>query len=108
MKAIHVFRSLIILLAVCPACMTPDPVGPRERSCTSRSQPGLEKAQPLEQRATPVDLSQTIAADTPVKLTRDGALLTALTHSSTIEVARFGPQIAQRSCRKPAPRLIRC
>ncbi len=52
-----------------------------------------EPASPLETQAQPVTI-ETSSPDVPVSLTRDGALLTALLHNRSLDVARLGPGIA--------------
>ena len=51
-----------------------------------------EPAPALDQRAVPVS-AQDAAQNSAIRLTRDGALLTALLNNRAIEVARFNPKI---------------
>jgi len=65
------------------AYTAPRPVSPAE---------GLIPAPPLVGRVPPLDLAASPEEES-VKLTRDGAILTALLHNRAIEVARLGPKI---------------
>jgi outer membrane protein TolC len=86
--------GVLVLALLLTACATPQPRWTPETVAPPASPPaGVEPAPFLEQRAQPLPSTTTPSEGNPIKLTRDGALLTALVNNRTIEVARFGPKI---------------
>jgi len=85
------------------ACLAGCLVLPACRTATSpkTAAPAIEMPPPappapessLESRTTPVTV-ETLSPGDKVPLTRDGALLTALLHNRSLDVARLGPDIA--------------
>ena len=93
---------LVGLLLLPVACVTGNPCwAPRTVEIPLPSHEGVEPAPPLESHAEFPDISNIPEGDAdqeigvPRKLTRDGALLAALANNRAIEVARFGPTIAE-------------
>lgn len=87
---------IIVCLAGClvlPACRTatsPETVAPAVETLPPPAPPAPNS--PLESRTSPVTV-ETLSPGDKVPLTRDGALLTALLHNRSLDVARLGPDI---------------
>jgi outer membrane protein TolC len=87
--------TILVVSCATPPRWTPQTVAPPETPPASIEQPA-----PLEKRVEPVSPSAAPEAGQPVKLTRDGALLTAIMNNRTIEVARLGPPIGETFVRE--------
>lgn len=85
-----VFALVPFLVCACAAGprWTPKTVAPPAPATV-----GVETAQPLEHRTQPMTTPSAPEAGQTVKLTRDGALLTALVNNRAIDAARIGPEI---------------
>lgn len=88
-------RLLCLMLPalIAAGCATgPEPRWTPETAAPPASPPpGVEQAAPLDTRAAPLPPN----LPNPAPLTRDGAILTALTNNRGIEVAAFGPRIGE-------------
>ncbi|MBI2421967.1 MAG: TolC family protein [Candidatus Hydrogenedentes bacterium] len=86
-----VIACFVLALTGCvhsPTTWTPESVSPPPPAATA-----IEVPAPLESSAAPVALPQPGAEAMSVPLTRDGAILTGLSHNRAIEVASYGPAI---------------
>ena len=83
----------VVLLLLFPACATKPRWTPESVAPPTAPPSGLELAAPLAQHAQPLEFPAKAEEANVVKLSRDGAILTALKNNRSIEVARFGPQI---------------
>ncbi len=89
------YLPLAIILGLCWSCATAPPVWtPETVAVPSPAREGIEPAAPLDERAEEILPAGQTMAETPVPLSRDGALLTAISNNRSLEVARFGPEIA--------------
>ncbi len=87
--------AAVCLIVYVAGCATP---GPHTASTSPAPNPVTQEAlpvvEPLEKRATPLAIHTDDAPSEPVPLSRDGALLTALSNNLSLEVARLNPRIA--------------
>jgi outer membrane protein len=84
------FACVLCACATSTPRWTPQTVAPPSTPASD-----VAASAPLNERATPVDVSEAVATQGKTPLTRDGALLTAILNNRSIEVARFGPEISQ-------------
>ncbi len=86
--AVLVLGTIVLGCASAKPRWTPENVAP-----PAESSGAFNVAPPIEKQAEPVPPA-TSATDR-VKLTRDGALVTALQHNRGLEVAKYGPRIGE-------------
>lgn len=85
---------LALMLLV--ACATHSPnATPKSEIVSVGESAAVPAISAIEERAEPVQVSALPENDKPIPLSRDGALLTAIRNNASIEIAQFGPQIAQ-------------
>lgn len=86
--------TAVTTLAMLAGCVAAKPHwNPENVAAPTTSGGAFEAAPALDARAEPI--APATSAAEAVKLTRDGALATALQHNIGIEVAKFGPRIGE-------------
>ncbi len=67
---------------------------PVNREAPEPETPEVEPAPRLDRETEPVEVEPTLDPDEEIRITRDGAILTALRNNQTLDVVRFGPRLA--------------
>lgn len=88
---ILVLQTGCLVLAGCRTTTGPETASPAVETAPAAAPPVPDS--PIEARTTPITV-ETLSPGEKVPLTRDGALLTALLHNRSLDVARLGPGIA--------------
>ena len=96
-----VVPALLAATAMAAGCATaPEPGAYRAEIFERLEDEGIEPPEPeedrpLEERTAPHSLAGQEATDEALAITRDGALLTAIVNNRALDVARFGPRLAE-------------